>query len=116
MQESVITHDKTDASITPPQRTKDTTPVTSSANSSRLAEIESSIQSIDSESLSLKSKFKGLQAEFQKVITSVLQHSKQIQAIQSDMRGLSAMVLELRNGLLPNDPPLPPVTHSHPCI
>jgi hypothetical protein len=107
MQESVITHDKADTSITAPQRTKDTTSVTSSANCSRLAELESRIQYIDSERLSFQSEFKGLQAEFQKVITSALQHSKQIHAIQSDMRGLSDMVIELHNGLLPNAPPLP---------
>jgi hypothetical protein len=58
--------------------------------------------------ISFESEFKGLQPEFQKVITSALQHSKQIQAIQSCMRGLSVMVLELRNSLLSNAPPLPP--------
>jgi hypothetical protein len=43
MQESAITHDKSNTSITDPQRTQDTTSVTSSTNSSRLAEQESSI-------------------------------------------------------------------------
>jgi hypothetical protein len=93
MQEPAIADDKADTPITAPQLTQDTTSVISSVNSSRLTELESSIQSIDSERLSFQSKFKGLQAEFPKVITSALQHSKQIQAIQSDMRGLSDMVL-----------------------
>jgi hypothetical protein len=104
------THDKADTPITAPRRTQDTTSVTSSANSIHLAVLESSIQSIDYERLSFQSEFKGLQAEFQKVITSAIQHSKHIQEIQSDMRGLSAMVLELCNGLLPDAPPL----HSTP--
>jgi hypothetical protein len=93
MQEPIIPHEKADTLITAPQRTQDTTSVTSSANNSRLAELESIIQSIDSESLSFQSEFKGLQDEFQKLIASALQHSKQIQSIQSDMRGLSATVL-----------------------
>jgi hypothetical protein len=101
IQEQDNTHPKADTPIAAPHRTQDRTSVTSSDNSSHLVELESSIQSIDSERLYF-------QSEFQKVITSALQHSKQIQAIQSDMRGLSVMVLELRNNLLPNAPPLPP--------
>jgi hypothetical protein len=108
MQEQVNTPSNANDSIPAPPRIRDTTSVVSSDNSSRLSELELSIQSIDSERLSFKSEFKGLQAEFQKVIMSALQHSKKIQAMQSDMRGLSAMVLELRNGLIPNAPPLPP--------
>jgi hypothetical protein len=48
-QEPVITHEKADTPITTPQRTQDKTSVTSSASSSRLPKLESSIQSIDSE-------------------------------------------------------------------
>jgi hypothetical protein len=81
MQESVITHDKADTAITDPQRTQDTTSVTSSDNISRLAELKSSIQYIDSKTLSFQSESKSLQAEFKRVITSAIQHSKQIQAI-----------------------------------
>jgi hypothetical protein len=55
-----------------PTRTQDSTSGASNDNSSRLAELESSIQSIDSERSSLQYKFKGIQAEFQKVITSAL--------------------------------------------
>jgi hypothetical protein len=102
------TYLKSNTSTAAPPRTQDTTSVVSSDNNIRLAELESIIHCIDSERLSFQSEFKGLQAEFHKVITSALQHSKQIQAIQSDMHGLSSMVLELRNGILPNAIPLPP--------
>jgi hypothetical protein len=73
-------------------------------NISRLAELESTINSINSERISLQADHQSLQAEFQKVITSALQHSNQIQAIQSDMRSLSSMVLKIRSALLLNAP------------
>jgi hypothetical protein len=101
MQEQLNTHSNANDSIAAPFRTQDTTSIVSIDNSSRLAELESSIQAIYSECLSFQSELKGLQEEFHKVVTSALQHSKQIQAIQSDMRGLSVMVIELRNGIPP---------------
>jgi hypothetical protein len=50
-QEQDTTHPNADTPIVSPKRTQYTTSVTSSANSSRLVELESSIQSIDSERL-----------------------------------------------------------------
>jgi hypothetical protein len=45
---------------------------------------------------------------FKKLSQVNYKHSKQIQAIQIDMRGLSVVVLEFRTGLLPNAPPILP--------
>jgi hypothetical protein len=72
MQEQVNTHPNANTSIVDHPRTQDTTSVLSNGNISWLAELESSIQSIDYERLSFQSEFKGLQAEFQKVIMSAL--------------------------------------------
>jgi hypothetical protein len=80
IQEQVNTTSNANASISAPPRTQGTTSMAYKDNSSPLEELESSIQSIDSERLYFKSELKGLQAEFQKVITSALQHPKKIQA------------------------------------
>jgi hypothetical protein len=62
MKEQVNTHPNANTSIVDPPRTQDTTSVFSNDNISWLAELESSIQSIDYERLSFQSEFKGLQA------------------------------------------------------
>jgi hypothetical protein len=49
------TYPKANTSIAAPPRTQDTKSVVSSDNSSQLAELESSIQSIDSERISFQS-------------------------------------------------------------
>jgi hypothetical protein len=75
MLEQSTTSTTTNASTLAPTCTQYTTSIVSNDNSSRLAELESIIQSIDSEHLSFQSEFKGLHAEFKKVMTSDLQHS-----------------------------------------
>jgi hypothetical protein len=104
------------APLPAPTHTQEVISVSSNDNSSRLAELESSIQSINSERISFQFNFKCLQAEFQKVTTSALQHSKKIQAIQSDMRGLSSMFLELRTGLSPMLPQCFLIQHYLQCV
>jgi hypothetical protein len=49
-----------------------------------------------------------LQDYFQKVITGVLKHSKEMQSTQSEVRSLTTMMQEIRNTILSNVPPLPP--------
>jgi hypothetical protein len=82
--------------------------ISSNDNMCPLAELESSLSSINSERISFQADHQILQAEFQKVITSALQHSNKIQSIQSNRRILSSMVLEIRSALLPNAPPILP--------
>jgi hypothetical protein len=51
---------------------------------------------------------KQLRHEFQKVLTGVIKHWKEIQAMQSEVSSLTAMVQEICNAILPNTPPIPP--------
>jgi hypothetical protein len=89
--------------------------ITLNDNSSRIAELETSIQSIHSKSISMQSDHQGLRADFQKVVYGVLQHSKEILALQSDIHSISSIIQEICNAVLPNassiffDPLL------HPC-
>jgi hypothetical protein len=64
-------------------------PAHTGGNSIRLAELESSLLSIQSECTSMQLEHTQLQNEFQKVLTGVLNHSKEIQAMQSEVRGLT---------------------------
>jgi hypothetical protein len=82
--------------------------VSSNENNIHLDQLEASIQSINCEQTSFRSDFKNMEVKFEKIITSALQHSTQIQAIQTYMCSLHSIVLELRNGLLTNAPPTLP--------
>jgi hypothetical protein len=64
-----------------PMVNHDAISISSNDNSSRLAELELSLKSIHSERLSLQSDHQSLRADFQKVVSGVLQHSKEIQAM-----------------------------------
>jgi hypothetical protein len=76
---------------------QDSTTTRSGDNISRLAELEFSLQSIQSERTSMQSDHHILRDDFQKVMDGVLQHSKEIQSMHSDVRSLSVMILEIRN-------------------
>jgi hypothetical protein len=90
-------------------------PTPTGGNSIRLAELESSLLSIQSKHTSMQSDHTQLKNEFQKVLTGVLKHSKEIQAIQSEVRGLTTMMQEIRNIIFPmqhiclDDTPLQPL-------
>jgi hypothetical protein len=81
-------------------------PTLTDVNSSRLAELESSVSSIQSEGDYMQSDYKQLRNEFQKDLSGVIQHSKEIRAIHSDISELTTMMQEIRNIILPSAPPL----------
>jgi hypothetical protein len=83
-------------------------PTPNGVNSSRLTELESSLLSIQSERTSMQSDQTQLQNEFQKVLTGVLKHSKESQAMQSEVHGLTTMMQDICNAIFPNAPHLPP--------
>jgi Mg2+ and Co2+ transporter CorA len=83
-------------------------PTHTGGNSGCLAMLESSIVSIQSECNSMQSDHKKLRNEFQKVINDVLKHSKEIQAMQGEVRRLTSTMQEIYNAILPNAPLLPP--------
>jgi hypothetical protein len=84
-------------------------PTHTSGNISRLAELGSSLLSIQSECTSTQSDHTQLQNEFQKFLIRVLKHSKEIQVIQSEVCGLTSLMQEICNATLPNVSPLPPL-------
>jgi hypothetical protein len=86
-------------------------PTHTGGKSSRFAEIELSLLSIQSERTSMQSDHTQLRNEFQKVLTGFLYHSKEIQAMQSEVRGLTSMMQEIRNTILLNTSPFPPRSH-----
>jgi hypothetical protein len=55
-----------------------------------------------------------LRNEFQKFLTGVLKHSKKIQAMQSEVCGLTTMMHETRNVVLPNALHFPHDPHLQP--
>jgi hypothetical protein len=73
----------------------------------RLVDLEPSLLSIPYECISIQSDHTQLRNEFQKVLTGVLKHSKEIQSMQSEVRRLVTMMQEIRNVILTNAPPLP---------
>jgi hypothetical protein len=80
---------------------------TTSGDNIRLAELKFSLRSIQSEFISMQLYHQIMRDDFQKVMSGFLKHSKEIQAKQSDVGILSAMILEIRNSVLPNSPPHP---------
>jgi hypothetical protein len=93
-------------------------PTPTDENSSRLADLESNLVYIQSKRDVMQSDHKQLCNEFQRVLSSVIQHSKEIRAMQSDARELMTMMQESRNDILPNTPichhalPLQPYTST----
>jgi hypothetical protein len=85
-------------------------------NSSRLAELETSLQYIQSERIFMQSDHQSLIYDFQKVVSGVLQHIQEIQAMQSDVHSLSSMILEIRNAVLPISCFILREPISHPCV
>jgi hypothetical protein len=83
-------------------------PTHTGGNISSLAELEASLLSIQSESTFMQSDHTQLRNEFQKILTGVLKHSKEMQAIQSEVRGLTAVMQKFRNAIFPNELPLYP--------
>jgi chromosome segregation ATPase len=81
-------------------------PTHTNGNSSRLAELESSLLSIQSQRTSMQSDHTRLQNEFQNVRMGVIKHYKEIQAMQSEVLGLTTMMQEIRNAILSNASPL----------
>jgi hypothetical protein len=83
-------------------------PTHTGGNISRIAEFEPSLLSKQSERTSMQSGHTQLRNEFQKVFTGVLTHSKEIQATQSEVHGLTTLTQEICNAIVPNASPLPP--------
>jgi imidazoleglycerol phosphate synthase glutamine amidotransferase subunit HisH len=92
--------------LTVPNITHDAVSITSNDNSIRLAELENSLHFIHSKRISMQSDHQSIRADCQKVISGVLEHSKEIQAMQSDMHSISLTTHNIRNAVLPNAPPL----------
>jgi hypothetical protein len=113
MQEQYTTPPHTNVTMPVSTHTQEVITVSSNDNNIRIDQLEASIQSIHSEQTSFRSDFKSVEVKFENILTNALQHSSQIQAIQTDMCSLHFIVLELRNGLLPNaSPTLPRSTFS----
>jgi hypothetical protein len=64
-------------------------PTPTGGNISRLAGLEARLLSIQFKHTSMQSDHTQLWNDFQKVLTGVLNHSKEIQAMQSEVRGLT---------------------------
>jgi hypothetical protein len=90
--------------ISVPKVTHDAISISSNDNISRLAELKSCLKSIHSERLSLQSDHHSLRADFQKLISGVLQHSKEIHAMQSDIPSPSSMTEYTHNTVFSNAP------------
>jgi hypothetical protein len=86
---------------------QDSTSIASSDKTIRLAELETRLQSIHPEYISMQSGHQIPRADFQKVISGVLKHSNEIQAIQSDIPSLSTTIKEICNDVLPNSTHIP---------
>jgi hypothetical protein len=86
-------------------------PTHNGGNSSRFVELEQSLLSVQSERTSVQSDRTQLRNDFQKVLTGVLKHSKEFQAMQSEVRGLAKMMQEILNAILPNALPFTPCSH-----
>jgi hypothetical protein len=67
-------------------------PTSTDVNISCLAELETSLVSIQSDRDSMQSDHKQSRNNFKKVISGLIKHSKEIQEMHSDVRGLTEMI------------------------